>query len=146
MIGYGAYQPLDSDCAEVKRIFVRPSARRKGVGRLILRQLEDELRRCGFVTVVLEAACGRPVPPELYESAGYMPIPPFLGYVDQPASRCYAKRVGRLDCAAELPAAEPGGNGPDRRLRQTREQPGRVTDRVVGGRLGGRRGPRQTRD
>lgn len=148
MVGFGAYQPLDSDCAEIKRIYVRPSAQRRGVGRLILRQLEDEVRRCGFVTIALEATCGRSVTPEEYESAGYMPIPAYLDHVGQPESRCYAKRVGRLDWATELPAFVPDGDkgAADVRLRQRRKRPGRVTVGVVGARLGVRRGPRQSRD
>ena len=53
--------------------------------------LEAEVRRRGFCTMVLETGCNNAEARALYESEGYFPIPKFLGYVGIPISRCYAK-------------------------------------------------------
>lgn len=90
-MGCGGFRPVDERCAEIKRMFVRRAARRRGFGRLILRHLESEARRRGFRTIVLETGCQNAEARALYESEGYFPIPAFLGYVGIPISRCYAK-------------------------------------------------------
>jgi putative acetyltransferase len=92
-IGCGAFRPVGEQCAEIKRMFVRASARRGGVARQILRHLEEEIRRRGFRSIVLETGNKNSEAMALYEAEGYFPIPAFLGYVGCPISRCYAKRT-----------------------------------------------------
>jgi GNAT superfamily N-acetyltransferase len=52
-VGIGGLRPLSAEEAEIKRMYVRPSARGLGVGRAILQRLIDEAhalyRRFGFV-------------------------------------------------------------------------------------------------
>jgi putative acetyltransferase len=93
IVGCGAFRPLDQQCVEIKRMFVAPEARRRGAARQILRHLEDEIRRRGFVSIVLETGIEQPAAIGFYEGEGYFPIPPFLGYVGCAPSRCYAKRA-----------------------------------------------------
>jgi len=90
-LGCGGFRRVDERCAEIKRMFVRASARRCGIAREILRHLEAEVRRRGFRTIVLETGCNNAEALALYEAEGYFPIPAFLGYVGIPISRCYAK-------------------------------------------------------
>ena len=52
-VGCGAFRPVGDGCAEIKRMFVRRTARRCGIARQILRHLEEEIRRCGFRSIVL---------------------------------------------------------------------------------------------
>lgn len=92
-LGCGAFRPLGEDCAEIKRMFVRPAARRRGISRQILRHLEAEIRRRGFRSIVLETGQHNSEALALYESEGYFPIPPYLGYVGSPISRCYVKKA-----------------------------------------------------
>ena len=92
-IGCGAFRPVGGHCAEVKRMFVKATARRRGIARKILRHLEAEIRRRGFHSIVLETGCKNAEAIALYEREGYFPIPPFLGYVGSPISRCYAKKA-----------------------------------------------------
>jgi GNAT superfamily N-acetyltransferase len=94
-VGCGAFRPLDSRCAEIKRMFVRAGARKRGVARAILRHLEAEVWRRGFRTAVLETGHRHTEAISLYESEGYFPIPAFLGYVGSPISRCFAKGSSR---------------------------------------------------
>lgn len=91
--GCGAFRPLGEQSAEIKRLFVRASARRRGIARKILRHLEDEIRRRGYRSIVLETGCDNFEAMALYEAEGYFPIPAFLSYVGSPLSRCYAKKA-----------------------------------------------------
>lgn len=90
-MGCGGFRQVDERCVEIKRLYVRASARRRGVARQILRHLEAEVRRRGFRTIVLETGCNNAEALALYDAEGYSPIPAFLGYVGIPISRCYAK-------------------------------------------------------
>lgn len=92
-IGCGAFRPVTEECAEIKRMFVCSHARRRGIARQILRHLESEARRRGFRSVVLETGHLNREAIHCYEAEGYFPIPPFLGYVGSPISRCYAKSI-----------------------------------------------------
>ena len=92
-LGCGAFRPVGEQCAEIKRMFVRASARRRGIARQILRHLEEEVRRRGLRSIVLETGCANCEAMALYEAEGYFPIPAFLGYVGSPISRCYAKKA-----------------------------------------------------
>lgn len=92
-VGCGAFRPVDERCAEIKRMFVRRTARRRGIARQILRHLEEEIRRRGFRSIVLETGCDNSEAMALYEAEGYFPIPAYLGYVGSPISRCYVKRA-----------------------------------------------------
>lgn len=90
-VGCGGFRPVDGECVEIKRMFVRADSRRRGIAREILRHLEAEVRRRGFRTMVLETGRDNVEARALYEAEGYFPIPAFLGYAGIPISRCYAK-------------------------------------------------------
>jgi GNAT superfamily N-acetyltransferase len=91
-IGCGGFRPVHQECAEIKRMFVRPGARRNGAARQILRHLEEEVHRRGFRSMVLETGCDNAGAIALYESEGYSQIPEFPGCVGISVSRCYIKR------------------------------------------------------
>ncbi len=92
-VGCGAFRPVDDRGTEIKRMFVRRAARRRGIARQILRHLEEEIRRRGFRSIVLETGCDNSEALALYEAEGYFPIPAYLGYVESPISRCYVKKA-----------------------------------------------------
>ena len=92
-VGCGAFRPVDDRCAEIKRMFVRRTARRRGIAREILRHLEGEIQRRGFRSIVLETGRDNSAALALYEAEGYFPIPPYLDYVGSSISRCYVKRA-----------------------------------------------------
>ena len=91
-IGCGGFRPVDAECVEIKRMFVRPDERRRGAARQILRHLEQEVHRRGFRWTVLETGCDNAGAIALYESEGYLQIPEFPGCLGIPVSRCYMKR------------------------------------------------------
>ena len=90
-VGCGGFRRINDRFVEMKRLFVQPSARRRGIGRQILRHLEAEIRRRGYCNTVLETGCDNAAAIALYESEGYQPIRPFRG-TGTATSRCYAKQ------------------------------------------------------
>jgi GNAT superfamily N-acetyltransferase len=85
---------LGSDrTAEVKRMYVAPSARGRGLARAMLAAIEASAAEHGFEVLVLETGTRQPEAMALYETSGYVPVPPFGYYKDVPLSRCYARRL-----------------------------------------------------
>jgi GNAT superfamily N-acetyltransferase len=77
--------------AEIKRMYVVPRARGRGLARQILAGLEASVAAAGLTRAILETGTRQPEAMELYESSGYVRIPGFGIYRDEPACRCYAK-------------------------------------------------------
>ncbi len=93
-VACGAFRPLEPDIVEVKRMYVEPSARRRGLARLILLELERLAREAGTSTVRLKTGLESPEAMALYEAEGYHPFecwPPI--YSEDPVSRCYEKHL-----------------------------------------------------
>lgn len=81
--------------AEVKRMYVAPWARGRGLARLMLTRLEQTAVDGGAELMVLETGTRQPEALTLYSSAGYEEIPGFGHYKDEPLSRCLARRLPR---------------------------------------------------
>jgi GNAT superfamily N-acetyltransferase len=90
-VGCGALRPLTEDVAEVKRMYVEPDARRRGIARRVLAELETFARRQGFVRLRLETGVLQPEALRLYETAGYYQIECYGYYRDDPRSVCFEK-------------------------------------------------------
>lgn len=100
-VGCGAVV-LDAGNAEIKRMYVAPAARHKGVGRKLLDHLELLAVAAGCRTVRLETGIAQPEALALYDRAGYATIGPFADYRPDPLSRFMGK---------PLAAAVPGRAG-----------------------------------
>jgi putative acetyltransferase len=87
--GCGGIEFVGDEYGELKRMFVRPACRRRGVSRAMLQHLLDVARRRGVPLVRLETGIHQHAAIALYESAGFYRIPPFGPYFDDPVSRCY---------------------------------------------------------
>ena len=79
--------------AEVKRMYVVASARRRGLARELLGHLEETARAAGAEVMVLETGIGQPEAIALYTCEGYQPIAGFGHYAWSPSNRCFAKRL-----------------------------------------------------
>jgi putative acetyltransferase len=93
-VGCGAVRRAEPGVAEIKRMYVAPRARGRGVGRLILNQLESEAGRLGARRIVLETGPRQPEAIALYERAGFTRIPLYGEYLNTPhpdLSVCMAK-------------------------------------------------------
>jgi GNAT superfamily N-acetyltransferase len=85
-LGCGALRALGDGAAEVKRMYVVPEARGRGVSKAVLRGLEDAARARGWTTLRLETGPRQPEALGLYTGAGYRPIGPFGAYLHDPAA------------------------------------------------------------
>jgi GNAT superfamily N-acetyltransferase len=83
-LGCGALRALGGSAAEVKRMYVVPEARGRGISKALLAALEDAARERGWTTLRLETGPLQPEALGLYTSAGYRPIAAFGGYVGDP--------------------------------------------------------------
>ncbi|WP_340536974.1 GNAT family N-acetyltransferase [Nocardioides sp. GXZ039] len=77
--------------AEIKRMYVVPDARGRGLARAVLAHLESTAASSGAVVMVLETGVAQPEAIALYESSGYTAIEPFGHYRHSPLNRCYGK-------------------------------------------------------
>lgn len=90
----GAFRPVDAAVVEIKRIFVEPDARGRGIARRMLAELEVRACRMGYTTARLETGVRQPEAIRLYESAGYHRIENFGIYQGKPLSVCFEKALG----------------------------------------------------
>nr|WP_275585412.1 GNAT family N-acetyltransferase [Blastococcus saxobsidens] len=83
-LGCGALRALGDGAAEVKRMYVVPPARGRGVSKAVLAALEDAARARGWGVLRLETGPLQPEAVGLYRGAGYGPIAAFGAYVGDP--------------------------------------------------------------
>jgi putative acetyltransferase len=84
-MGCGAVMHADG-YAELKRMYVRPSARKHGVGAAIIGFLEQHAGDHGFTTVRLETGTRQGEALSFYEGMGYARRGPFGAYRPDPLS------------------------------------------------------------
>jgi GNAT superfamily N-acetyltransferase len=82
--------------AELKRMFVVPEARGRGLARRMLAALEADAARAGRARMVLETGVRQPEAIALYESSGYAAIDGFGHYRDHPLSVFLAKKLAAV--------------------------------------------------
>jgi len=70
----GGLKRLDERAAEIKRMYVVPSARGRGHASTLLKALEDEARRLGYTIARLDTGEHQPAAQAMYERAGYARI------------------------------------------------------------------------
>lgn len=93
-VGCGALRPMsDATIAEVKRMYVRQSARGNGISRKILTKLEELATKFAYATIQLETGNLQLEAVRLYDSSHYARIDCYEPYVDSPHSICYEKRL-----------------------------------------------------
>jgi GNAT superfamily N-acetyltransferase len=80
-------------CAEIKRMYVSPGHRQRGLARRMLATLEESARANGAASMILETGLRQPEAITLYESAGYLPIAGYGFYRGGPLSRCFGKSL-----------------------------------------------------
>jgi GNAT superfamily N-acetyltransferase len=90
-VGCGGLIRFDDRSAEVKRMYVAPEARGRGIGRLVLAELEARAARAGYERIVLETGDLQTEAIALYRSAGYTDIPRYPPYENSPWSVCLAR-------------------------------------------------------
>jgi putative acetyltransferase len=79
--------------AELKRMFVDPDARGRGVAGALLGRIEADAAARGIREIVLETGDLHHAAQALYTRHGYREIPQFGQYIGEPHSVCFAKNL-----------------------------------------------------
>ena len=90
-VGCGAFRPLQTGVAEVKRMYARPGT--KGVGHSVLSHLEQEAAALGYEQLWLETRLVNEHAIAFYEKHGYKRIANFGKYAGNTAAVCLAKSL-----------------------------------------------------
>ncbi|MFY1690671.1 GNAT family N-acetyltransferase [Plantactinospora sp. WMMB782] len=81
------------EVAELKRMYVAPQARGRGVARRVLSAVEDSAREHGRRRLILECGDRQPEAIALYQSSGYQRIPDFGYYRDAPGVLSFGRTL-----------------------------------------------------
>jgi len=92
-VGCGAIRRLDEGIAEVKRMFVKPELRGRGVAKQLLDRLEGDARAMGVNRLVLETGIHQAEAIGLYRQAGFTPVDCWGEYANAPTSVCFEKCI-----------------------------------------------------
>ena len=92
-IGCGAFKEFDSNTVEIKRMFVYPDFRGKGIASTVLKELEIWASESDYTNCVLETGKNNPEAIALYQKSGYEIIPNYGQYENIDTSVCMKKNL-----------------------------------------------------
>jgi putative acetyltransferase len=88
LLACGALKRMDDDgiYGEIKRLFVDPAFRGRGLAKRLMTQIEEYARQLGLPVLRLETGISQPEATGLYETLGYKLRGPFGNYREDPLS------------------------------------------------------------
>ncbi|MFZ5973236.1 MAG: GNAT family N-acetyltransferase [Bacteroidota bacterium] len=94
-VGCGCFRPMNGAprAAEIKRMYVKPDFRNRGIARKVLQELECWAVEEGFDEAKLETGLRQPEAIATYRKSGYEQIPNFEPYVGVDISICMRKQL-----------------------------------------------------
>jgi putative acetyltransferase len=92
-VGCGAIKTYSADIMEVKRMYVVPEWRGKGVASGVLAELEKWAQELGMQQCILETGIRQPEAIGLYKKQGYLQIPNYGQYENVETSVCMKKQL-----------------------------------------------------
>ena len=92
-VACGGVARYDDVTGEIRRMYVVPGARGRGLSRRVLEALEDEARALGYSLVRLETGNLSAAAIGLYVSAGFGPIERYGPFANDERSLCFEKRL-----------------------------------------------------
>lgn len=90
-VGCGAFKEYEPTVAEIKRMFVLPEKRGKGIASTVLNALEIWAKENGFQHAILETSNQLTNAISLYQKSGFEVIPNYGQYIDVESSVCMKK-------------------------------------------------------
>lgn len=93
-VGCGAWRLVSPGVVEIKRVYVVPLFRRRGLAQVIVAALEDGAARAGHRSVVLNTGQEQPEALALYAALGYRPIDGYGIYACSPGAVFLGKDLG----------------------------------------------------
>lgn len=92
-VGCGAIRAYDADAVEVKRMFVLPEYRGRGIASAVLSELEAWAANLGCSRCILETGKNQPEAIALYQKQRYAITPNYGQYVGVDNSVCMEKGI-----------------------------------------------------
>ena len=92
-MGCGAFKEYDQKKVEIKRMFVLPGYRGRGIGRNILKELELWASELNYPECILETGKKQPEAIRLYQKTGYAIIKNYGQYENDENSVCMTKAI-----------------------------------------------------
>lgn len=92
-VACGAIRAFDPDAVEVKRMFVLPEHRGRGIAAAVLSELETWASQLGYVRCILETGKKQPEAIRLYQKSGYQIMPNYGQYAGVENSVCMEKTI-----------------------------------------------------
>ncbi|MBF7090864.1 GNAT family N-acetyltransferase [Flavobacterium sp. ALJ2] len=92
-IGCGAFREKENDTAEIKRMFVHPDYRKRGIASAVLKELEKWAVEVNYKYTILETGINQPEAIALYQKQDYTIIPNYPPYDVMDTSVCMKKTL-----------------------------------------------------
>ena len=92
--GCGGWRAHGHAVAELKRMYVEPALRRRGIAALLLAELERTAVAAGHRQLLLNSGDRQPEALALYARAGYTPVAGYGVYADSPEAVFLGKYLG----------------------------------------------------
>jgi putative acetyltransferase len=92
-VGCGCFKQFDEGSVEIKRMYVSNEHRGKGIGAVILAELEKWAAELKVGSMVLETGNNQPEAVHLYGKMGYIVIPNYGQYSGMETSICMKKEL-----------------------------------------------------
>jgi len=92
-VGCGAFREKKEDTVEIKRMYVHPDHRKKGIASAVLAALEIWAKEVGYAYTILETGKNQPEAINLYQKLNYTIIPNYPPYEKMDNSVCMKKTL-----------------------------------------------------
>lgn len=76
VVGCAALRKVDEYTCEMKRVFIRSTARGEGLGRRLIESILTEARAAGYARICLDVLPEFTAAQAIYQSLGFVPAPP----------------------------------------------------------------------
>ena len=93
LAGAGSIRKYDEESVELKRIYVGPSFRKKGIGTKLVSVLIEWGKELGYQRMLLETGEKLEESVALYKRLGFERIPNYSPYENMPESLCMARNL-----------------------------------------------------
>jgi len=92
-VGCGAFKPYQNNSFEIKRMFVNPTLRNKGIATKVLSELETWAKQLNYQTCILETGKKQLEAIAFYNKNNYQQLPNYGQYAKMDNSICFEKKL-----------------------------------------------------
>ena len=96
LVGCVALRPRDDSRCEMKRLYVRPDWRRRGLGRKLTERCIDDARNAGYREMCLDTLAHLTAARALYRDMGFAEIPPTMTIPSTESPTCPSVWVRKI--------------------------------------------------